>query len=322
MEYQKSSNIKRKNNKTSNHYQAPVITWSGFDTHSILESSNQARKVSVQHSIRWTHATTQRRQEQEQSEQDGEELDNSKDKALYLSKDDFSTMHILGQFNLGFILAMDQIGHLWILDQHACDEKYNFEKLWKETKIHEQKLIAPLPLELSPSEEDCVMEHMELFEKNGFRFHHDTTKPPRHRLSLLAVPHSGTGGDGRKSVQFGPQDVGALCAILGSDGACSSNGYIAGSGTGSSGTGKSGNNAVRRHAGGIGKKTIMLPKTVAMLASRACRSSIMVGQSLSQRKMEEIVLNLRDVEDPWTCAHGRPTVRHVKDLLDILQDDK
>lgn len=32
-------------------------------------------------------------------------------------------MRIIGQFNLGFIIA-ELRGDLFILDQHACDEKY------------------------------------------------------------------------------------------------------------------------------------------------------------------------------------------------------
>jgi DNA mismatch repair protein PMS2 len=32
-------------------------------------------------------------------------------------------MTVLGQFNLGFIVAKFR-GDLYILDQHACDEKY------------------------------------------------------------------------------------------------------------------------------------------------------------------------------------------------------
>lgn len=297
----------------------PVVIWSEFNTASVLENSMFAREQSIKRSALLSHART--RLQKEKQEGNGESTDKADRNSLYLSKDDFPTMSILGQFNLGFILALDEGGHLWILDQHACDEKYNFEKLCKETKVHEQKLIAPLPLELSPSEENCILEHMSLFEQNGFQFDYDSSKPPRHRLSLTAVPHSGSGGDGKKAVQFGPQDVGALCAILGSDGACSSNGYISGSGTGSSGTGKSGNNAVRRHAG-FGKSSVMLPKAVAMFASRACRSSIMVGQALSQRKMQQIVQNLQVLDHPWTCAHGRPTVRHVKCLMDLLADDE
>lgn len=37
-------------------------------------------------------------------------------------------MEIIGQFNLGFIIAAVD-GALWIVDQHAADEKYNFERL-------------------------------------------------------------------------------------------------------------------------------------------------------------------------------------------------
>lgn len=34
-------------------------------------------------------------------------------------------MRIIGQFNLGFIIA-ELDGDLYILDQHACDEKYRY----------------------------------------------------------------------------------------------------------------------------------------------------------------------------------------------------
>ena len=45
-----------------------------------------------------------------------------------ISKDKFASMTILGQFNLGFIIT--KLGDdLFIIDQHATDEKYNFETL-------------------------------------------------------------------------------------------------------------------------------------------------------------------------------------------------
>ena len=127
------------------------------------------------------------------------------------SSQDFLSMEILGQFNLGFILARCKNQHLWILDQHACDEIFNFERLINSTKIHEQKLMAPLRIELSPAEEDCVIDNMETFEANGFRFKYEPSKPPRHRLSLTALPHSGSGAPGRTAVTFGPSDVSVLC---------------------------------------------------------------------------------------------------------------
>jgi DNA mismatch repair protein PMS2 len=66
-----------------------------------------------------------------------------------IDKDDFSSMEIIGQFNLGFIVtrrkAIDQNGggmdDLFIVDQHAADEKYNFETLQQTTRIKSQKLF-------------------------------------------------------------------------------------------------------------------------------------------------------------------------------------
>jgi len=249
-----------------------------------------------------------------------------KQKTCRLTHADFESMDIIGQFNLGFILARCRNNHLWILDQHACDEKFNFERLCATTTVHEQKLIAPLPLELSPSEESCVLDNMDIFEKNGFRFRYDSKKPPRHRLSLTALPHSGSGGDGHKAVQFGKEDVGALCAILGADGASSSLGLVAGSGTGADGSGLYGNNAVRRYAGGNnnmeGPSIVRLPKAVAMFASRACRSSIMIGTALSEKELKAVVRKMKDVVQPWDCAHGRPTIRHVTDILQTMLTDE
>jgi DNA mismatch repair ATPase MutL len=245
------------------------------------------------------------------------------DSTVNLCKEDIRHMSIIGQFNLGFILARCRNQNLWILDQHACDEKYNFERLCKETVIHEQKLIAPLPLELSPSEEHCVLEHEDVFERNGFRFSYDPEKEPRHRLSLTALPYSGSGGDGKKAVQFGKEDVGALCAILGADGTL--DGYLAGFDT-------AGVNAVRRFAGSsshgiarsddiVGSSIVRLPKAIAMFASRACRGSIMIGTALSEKEQVEILNKLDKTDVPWNCAHGRPTMSHIRSLTECLITD-
>lgn len=52
----------------------------------------------------------------------------------------FTQMRVVGQFNLGFMICL--LGSdLFILDQHACDEKYNFEVLQETTTIHQQPLV-------------------------------------------------------------------------------------------------------------------------------------------------------------------------------------
>lgn len=49
-------------------------------------------------------------------------------------------MTVIGQFNKAFILTrLDQ--DLFIIDQHAADEKYNFERLQQLDKIEYQSLI-------------------------------------------------------------------------------------------------------------------------------------------------------------------------------------
>ncbi|GIL65778.1 hypothetical protein Vafri_19404 [Volvox africanus] len=61
----------------------------------------------------------------------------------------------------------------------------------------------------------------------------------------------------------------------------------------------------------------MRPSRVrAMLASRACRSSIMVGKPLSRPEMRRLLDGLADLRQPWNCPHGRPTMRHVCVLPD------
>ncbi|CAJ1960863.1 unnamed protein product [Cylindrotheca closterium] len=243
---------------------------------------------------------------------------------LSLSKAKFGdgSMEIVGQFNLGFILCLCNEDNLWIFDQHACDEKYNFEKLRRETKISEQRLLRPMALELTSSEEACILDHMNVFEANGFQFEFRPKAPIRRRLLLTSLPHSGA-PNGRKDVQFGHEDVKALCAML-SEGAA----YDAGDGgTGADGSGKFGNNAVRFASMTSSKQDpassliARLPKAISMFASRSCRSSIMIGTALSQSEMKKIVSRLADVEFPWNCPHGRPTLRHVGNVSTVLSED-
>ena len=247
----------------------------------------------------------------------------SQEGSLQLSKDQLGQLRVIGQFNMGFILACSPDNHLWVLDQHACDEINNFERLYRDTVLREQPLIQPMPIELSPAEEVCVLDNMTVFEENGFRFRQNPEAAPGSRLSLTSVPHSGA-RDGRKAVQFGKEDVSALCSILGAAGDDDDDVEVSG-GTGVDGSGMYGNNAVRRYtrtsSSSSDQLLARLPKAVAMFASRACRSSVMIGQALSDSEMSKIVGRLVSLDQPWSCPHGRPTMQHVADLQPILQRD-
>lgn len=89
-----------------------------------------------------------------------------------ISKADFERMQIIGQFNLGFIIVKLE-DDLFIVDQHAADEKYNFEMLQRVTQLEHQRLTVPQTLELTAVNEMILLDHLPVFEKNGFRFEID-----------------------------------------------------------------------------------------------------------------------------------------------------
>ncbi|GLD96748.1 hypothetical protein PINS_up005431 [Pythium insidiosum] len=118
-------------------------------------------------------------------------------------------MTVLGQFNLGFILArLQRDGEgddLFIIDQHASDEKYTFETLQRTTVLHQQPLVRPLPLELTASEEMIVLDHLAVFARHGFTFEVHKDAPPTRKLRLVSLPFSERtqfGVDGKSSVQL------------------------------------------------------------------------------------------------------------------------
>ena len=122
------------------------------------------------------------------------------------SKADFAKLSVVGQFNLGFIVAR-LADHLFIVDQHASDEKYNYERLQETSALQYQQLLAPMRLQLSALEEMTILDNLELFRKNGFDFQVDEDQPPCSRLSLTRFPF-------HKNTTFGMEDVYELIALV------------------------------------------------------------------------------------------------------------
>ena len=54
-----------------------------------------------------------------------------------------------------------------------------------------------------------------------------------------------------------------------------------------------------------------------MIASLACKAAIKAGNSLSELEMKALLENLRFLDDPYTCPHGRPTI--IKITLNELE---
>lgn len=154
-----------------------------------------------------------------------------------IAKSDFVRMDVIGQFNLGFIIArLDQ--DVFIIDQHATDEKYNFETLQKQTVLQQQPLVVPQDLDLTAVNEIILMNNLPVFEANGFRFDIDANRPVTKRVKLMGKPFS-------KNWEFGKEDIDELIFML-QDGT-SNTSYLA---------------------------TCRPSRVRAMFASRACRSSV------------------------------------------------
>lgn len=47
---------------------------------------------------------------------------------------------------------------------------------------------------------------------------------------------------------------------------------------------------------------------------------VMIGTALSVPEMKKLLVHMGEIEHPWNCPHGRPTMRHLINL-DIVSED-
>lgn len=173
------------------------------------------------------------------------------------SKEDFTRMEVIGQFNNGFIISKlkkNEKIYLVAVDQHAADEIRNFESIKKTFHLKKQSVIVPVKLDLTPIEEMIVNDNLELFERNGFIIRNGM-------LETIPV---------YKNQVFGIKEFREFLEDMKND----------------------------EHE---------FKKIRNIIASKACRTSVMIGDALSIADMKRIVKSLSSLDRPWKCPHGRPT---------------
>ncbi|KAF4721772.1 ATP-binding mismatch repair protein, partial [Perkinsus olseni] len=104
-----------------------------------------------------------------------------------LGKKDFEAMRVIGQFNKGFIITVLEGRWLFILDQHACDEKTIFETLNRTSELKSQPMVVPVRLSLPPPIESCIRSSRKEIEACGFRFNFDDEAPIGSRVQLTSL---------------------------------------------------------------------------------------------------------------------------------------
>ena len=291
--------------------------------------------------------------------------------ALTVSKEDFARMRVVGQFNLGFIIALrpaagpsssssaaadddpptgtdaapSRHDELFIIDQHASDEKFNFERLARATVLRHQRLVVPRPLELGAVELEVAAAHRDALLKNGFVVDvaddddeavddddDDDEKyaqavsmgaeglgapgaAGRRRATLLALPTS-------REATFSPRDLDELLALLAEAQPASVAPPPPPPTTDPSTAWRdsslppspSAPPHTSAAAAAAAAPVVRPSKVRRLLAMRACRSSVMIGRSLTRGQMARLVRHMGTMERPWNCPHGRPTMRHAASL--------
>lgn len=175
----------------------------------------------------------------------------------------FPELFWIGQAGGTYIIAGDKSGALFLIDQHAAHERVRYDQLkQKESmQLKTQELIAPVVLNMSPSEAGLLPSVLPVLTDEGFiiePFGQDT-------WCVRGVP-----------VVLGryedPETVKELIwTILSGD-----------------------------------EEPVRLKEQVLRLV--ACRSAVKAGAALTPEQGMDIINQLSQTADPWTCPHGRPTI--------------
>jgi DNA mismatch repair protein PMS2 len=189
----------------------------------------------------------------------------------------FEEMRIIGQFNCGFILATYG-SDLFIIDQHAADEKYIYESLARALRPRTQSMLQPLSIPASASEELTLWEQRENLAALGFELEFRWSAPPTERVWMLGAP----------TVCQTVLEATDLLEI-----------------------------AHQAPLTGLVADLLRASRVKLLLATRACRRAVMIGMPLDRTHMQSIVARLATLEQPWNCPHGRPTMRHLVRVSEI-----
>lgn len=208
----------------------------------------------------------------------------------FLKKEDFLRMRILGQFNKGFIIT-ELESDIFIIDQHASDEIYNFEMLQRGEKIQKQRLLQPRYLELPASAESLLLENINLIEKFGYEVQVCTNRKVGNRIMITCVPMSK-----QSNKMLNMNDIDELLFILSES---------------ELNPGSISTSSIEKSASLTEVKSSSLR---SIYASKACRKSVMIGDSLNRTEMKRIITHMNEIDQPWNCPHGRPTMRHLANI--------
>ena len=181
--------------------------------------------------------------------------------------ENFGPFVVFGQINQSFIVANSPQG-LAIIDQHAAEERVNYERFMSERKekaIKTQSFLTPKVIELNPVQYNIAMNNKDFICSLGYEFE----EFGENTIKLSAVP----------------EIFGRMKSILFID-------II---------------NKLSEEGNGK-RETEINEAIEERIIRFACRASIKAGDELTPFEMRELLRKLGECNNPFTCPHGRPTV--------------
>jgi len=207
--------------------------------------------------------------------------------------DRLPSMRVLGQYRDTYLVAETDDG-LVLVDQHAADERVNYERLREafEGDATAQALAEPVTLEVTAGEAEAFPAYREALATLGF--HAERTDDA-----------SGSGADHPTSAR--EVTVTTVPAVFGEtldpdDVRDVLSGFVASDDDGAA---------------------TVDALADAFVADLACYPSVTANTSLTEGSVVELLAALDDCENPFACPHGRPTIVRLDhdDLADRFERD-
>ena len=181
--------------------------------------------------------------------------------------DRLPSMTVLGQFDETYVVCETDDG-LLLIDQHAADERVNYERLRErfEGDVTTQSLAEPVELELTAREAALVDDYGDALARLGFR----TQRRDDRRIAVTTVPALVAERVGERAPELARDLLGA---------------FVDGDPDGT-----------------------VEAVVDDLLGDLACHPSIKGNTSLHEGSISRLLTALDECENPYACPHGRPTV--------------
>ena len=181
---------------------------------------------------------------------------------------------VLGHIMNKFAIVDSGDGELWLVDVHAADERIKFEHFSQSThrKVLSQQMLEPFSMEFLPTEKSILIDNIDHLEKFGLKISDGTS----NAILIHSLPVYFDQVLTQERIRKLLDDIISFLSDT----------------TNASSLVESPFDTIE----------------YGIVARLACHGSIRSGYAVSNDVISRVVDKLLSCENPWTCAHGRPTV--------------